>query len=515
MTPHVVALMCFLTGCTGGSVHPLLMEKDLLDSPDLSGTWTLELPGPKNEKQFVTLLLEQFGDSYDVDIHGSGPENNDDHAKELWQTAAWTLQLGKLRGELYGQLIPRESPTGPPLFRGIPVYVFGRVAMKQNQLDFFPLLDTGCAAVAKREKLQYMSYEVTDTYDLNIFTMPTTELQKVVVKHGNELFSRRPWVLRRVENVTPARKFANRTAGELYGVRHLTFDPQGKRLAACGIFDLRVKVWDLSNNQLLLDVREETGTVDFDPTGKRLASGCSNMITILNAATGETDSIISLRSAIAGRTLRVKYSPDGSQLAAQDSLGGVRVYDAKSGATQFHFEEGATPIFSFHPKTNDVAVIYETGDDAAARLTHSIALHDHQTGKKKSQLRFDVNQLSKPHDLDFDSTGSRLAVCGVGKRQQQGSCLVFDATLGKLQREIKGSQRPMRCVRFSRDGTRIATGSEDGSIVLWRAADGVQEAIFRGHSGVVRSLDFHPDGKMLASGGEDGIIYLWTLPSVN
>jgi hypothetical protein len=508
-----MVLAGLLTGCTG-SVHPLLTEENLLEDSDLSGVWVLEVPDKDNKVQKIPVELDGYDTStYDLlfseewlQDHGktttSGPDFPD----------AWTFQIGKIDNQLYGQLIPRDLPTGPPAAFGIPIYWFGKVTLGDDTVEFTPVRDDW-AAVAEREKLPHVNYEPSDFVELTVFTMPTPELQDAVKKHGDVLFKSRSMILRRVKKNKVIKKIENRTKGILSGVRHLTFDPEGKRLAACGIANTRVKAWELGGYQLVIDVYEETGTVDFDPTGKFLASGCGSIITFREAKTGEIDGIISLRSGIAGRVLRVKYSPDGSQLAAQDSTGGVRVYDAESGATQFHFKDGATALFLFHPKTSDLAVIYEKWDEVESRLLHYINFHEHRSGKQKPQPHFDVSLLNRPRDLDFNSDGSRLAVCGVGETEDKGLCLVFDTGTGRLLKRIEGKQDSMRCVKFGSEDRLIATGSEDGSIVLWDAEDGAQVDVLQGHSSTVRSIDFHPDGNTLASGGEDGMIYLWKVTS--
>mmetsp|Transcript_70206 Transcript_70206/g.120566 ORF Transcript_70206/g.120566 Transcript_70206/m.120566 type:complete len:277 (+) Transcript_70206:1-831(+) len=46
----------------------------------------------------------------------------------------------------------------------------------------------------------------------------------------------------------------------------------------------------------------------------------------------------------------------------------------------------------------------------------------------------------------------------------------FDAATGSELECLKGHHGPVRCVRYSKDGERFATGSEDGTIRLWDTA---------------------------------------------
>lgn len=66
-------------------------------------------------------------------------------------------------------------------------------------------------------------------------------------------------------------------------------------------------------------------------------------------------------------------------------------------------------------------------------------------------------------------------------------------------------------MRFSPDGSLIATASSDLTVRFWRATDGEQLETLRYHTGAVVSAVFLPDGKLLASTGLHGKVNLWDL----
>jgi WD40 repeat protein len=64
-------------------------------------------------------------------------------------------------------------------------------------------------------------------------------------------------------------------------------------------------------------------------------------------------------------------------------------------------------------------------------------------------------------------------------------------------------------VAFSRDGRRIATGSEDRTVRLWDAASGQEVLTLKGHTDIVRCVGFSNDGCRLVSGGWDHTVRVW------
>jgi WD40 repeat protein/serine/threonine protein kinase len=79
---------------------------------------------------------------------------------------------------------------------------------------------------------------------------------------------------------------------------------------------------------------------------------------------------------------------------------------------------------------------------------------------------------------------------------------------------FEGSYLGLHAIRFSPDGTRVATGG-DGmqAVILWDTASGFPVATLSGSGSGFHQLMFSPDGSLLGATNNKGTLYLWRAPS--
>ena len=110
-------------------------------------------------------------------------------------------------------------------------------------------------------------------------------------------------------------------------------------------------------------------------------------------------------------------------------------------------------------------------------------------------------------DLRFSPDGTRLASAGEG-----GAALILVAPSGcSAPKQLVGHSGAVYSVRFAPDGASLVTAGLDNSARVWRS-DGALLATLAGHRSRVGQAEFSPDGRWLLTGSRDGSLRLWSAP---
>ncbi|MBT8077527.1 MAG: WD40 repeat domain-containing protein [Gammaproteobacteria bacterium] len=116
--------------------------------------------------------------------------------------------------------------------------------------------------------------------------------------------------------------------------------------------------------------------------------------------------------------------------------------------------------------------------------------------------------------LDFSPDGNYLASASM-----DGSAKLWDVSSGEPVRTIQHEDW-VTAISFSPDGHHVATGSRDGNVRIFDVSDGELIADWVGHIGAVRpgapnppkgviDLRYSNDGSLIATGGRDNTLAVW------
>jgi WD40 repeat protein len=233
----------------------------------------------------------------------------------------------------------------------------------------------------------------------------------------------------------------------------------------------------------------------LSPDGQTvLSAGWDNRIILWNVATR-----LPIGQPIAGPKglVSVAFNPDGSRFVSAGSKT-IVTWDTRShqpvgGPFNYANEDFVHVAFSSSGK------LLAASTDAYGGHPASVVLWD----VASHQL---VGQPIEGAGFAFSPDDSLLAIA------QYKDLLLYDLRSHRIvKRLLTGHAKNIASIAFSRDGTILATGSEDKTIMLWDVKSQRPLGTLAGHSETVTSLLFDPSGAVLLSGSLDGTIMRWNL----
>ena len=78
-----------------------------------------------------------------------------------------------------------------------------------------------------------------------------------------------------------------------------------------------------------------------------------------------------------------------------------------------------------------------------------------------------------------------------------------------VRRFPKAHAQGVTCVRFSRDGSQVVSGSFDQVVRVHGLKSGKAIKEMRGHASYVNDVHFSPDGSRVVSASSDGTVRVW------
>ena len=262
-------------------------------------------------------------------------------------------------------------------------------------------------------------------------------------------------------------------------ITNACFSRNGDRVASTSK-DHILRVWDTCTGEQLLTLTGHTDTISavtFSKDGLRIASSGNMSIRIWDAVTG--DSISSFEGLSQG-IYSLDYSPDGSKVVSGSWDTVVRVWDAKAvikeddAALDTHTDGVKAVCIS----PDGTLIVSGSNDD-------NMRMWDVATG---GLVRVFEDESSRVEYVCFSPTGTDVASVG------NNTVRLWSVATGQCTFAMNGHVRvTIYCVRFSPDGSQLASCAADKTVKFWDTNTGELVSTCKDKSEVM-SLDYSPDG---------------------
>ncbi|MBZ8181033.1 WD40 repeat domain-containing protein [Oscillatoria salina] len=287
-----------------------------------------------------------------------------------------------------------------------------------------------------------------------------------------------------------------------FGVRFVTFRPDGQTLVSASSPDQVVKLWDIVTGQCLNSWQETTHivrAVTLSPDGKLLVTGSDDSrVRLLDIETGE---VISILSGHTNRIWSVAFSSNNLILASGSADRTIRLWNLEDLENEniecfniFPEETGRIRSLAF---SRDGKVLASGSDDQKVKLWNVL------DGKCLHTLQGYTYRI---WSVSFGCSESILAT-GTDDKVVR----LWDISQGSCIKTFLGHQGRVRAVAISPNEKWIASGSNDQTIKIWDIATGRCLQTLYGHKDWVWFVAFNLDGTQLISASDDRTMRLWNL----
>ena len=191
------------------------------------------------------------------------------------------------------------------------------------------------------------------------------------------------------------------------------------------------------------------------------------------------------------RNRRVRFSADGTFVAAALGTGEVQLWVAASGQSKLTVRVDTVEAIAISPDNSRIVTVSRAS---------ALGIWNVDSAKK-------VGGMKLPHGLraravEYYPSGERIALA------TNAGLLVVDATTGgAVQFHLIDSGATE--VAVSANSGVLATGHGSGDIGLWDANAVTRQGTLEAHRRFIYALAFSPDEKHLASGGHDTAVRVW------
>ncbi|KAF8553440.1 WD40 repeat-like protein [Imleria badia] len=229
-------------------------------------------------------------------------------------------------------------------------------------------------------------------------------------------------------------------------------------------------------------------TIAYLPDGRVVTGSWDGFVTVRNAENW-TQEGTSMEQKNCMDSLTV--TRDGTRIVTSNRRGSIKIWDVESHKLAKEWT---------HPETC-LGVAISPNDLLIAVAADTVVFYAMEGIRVNHSIKVGENVWS----MSFSPDGKKLA-CGSGN-----DIRVYDVERGTLVLgPLHGHEDNVRCMLWSRDGSRLFSASHDKMIRCWNSDTGEKIGHpWSGHTGQIRFLSLSPDGSILASASWDNTVRFW------
>jgi WD40 repeat protein len=263
-------------------------------------------------------------------------------------------------------------------------------------------------------------------------------------------------------------------------------------MVATASLDKTARLWRRSDGTLLRPLEShpaQVTSIAFSPNSSQVATGSADQIVrLFTVSSGKLQKAF---PAQAGPISCVSLSANGQLLVAGDTTGSVVLYKIADGSVQAKLA-GHTAAITGVSFTANSAQVVTTSRDKNLRVF----------GSADGKLVRTIATGSEALSLSVSANGVQAAVGGSDKAVR-----VYTLSDGKLTKTLGGHESAVTAVEFSRDNTKLLSGSGHGRLRAWDLKTDRVLQHFR-TTGAISGVGFSNDNRTIAFAGTDTLLHI-------
>ncbi len=335
--------------------------------------------------------------------------------------------------------------------------------------------------------------------------------------------------------------------GHRGSVRAIAFDPAGRLLAASGMNDPNLKLWDVAAGHEIASIRRPQAgarAASFSGDGRYLAvGGWDRSVQVWELVSPKSVHTLAAHQAI---VTRVRFSPDSKLLASGAEDGSVLLWDLASGGVAGRLVAPTTNSTNDFLMEACAGLSFSSNGQLLAVRNRSnsigvwdVARREHLRGITADRVwggtpafvpdqralvrfvgrtieRWSLDEPDAPAPLAHTAEPILSAAASSGGQWIAASTWrnrveLFDAAGNRRGPPIE-LRSTCLAIAVSPDGAILVAGDREGRVSVFDLASGASVGQWTESADEIASLDISADGRMLATASRDGSVSLRQLP---